>query len=120
VVVRRTDTRRLARGVAWAEAAVFRWCFATVGESVTVADAANDAPMSAPPSAQESTQRDICLNFRETGEAEARCSTICFSLKQRKNPCKIKSLRGFPQPDVERAFQTWTGLGMVRPPAEAV
>jgi hypothetical protein len=77
--------------------------------SVTVADAPNDAQTRAPPIAQAKVQRESCLNFRETEERGASCITICFSLKQRKNPCKIKSLRGIPQPDVERAYQRWTG-----------
>src|ERR1700738_1466991 len=105
VVVRRTMTTRLARGAAWADAAVLRWCLAVVVSEagVVVAELANDAQTRAPPTAQASAQRDSCLNFRDTEEQEASCITICFSLRQRKNPRKIKSLRGLPQPDVERA-----------------
>ena len=111
VVVRRTDpTMRLARGEACAEAAALRACLAAVVLEVTVADLATEAQTSAPPTAQDSAQRDSCLNLCDTEELEARCITICFSLKQRKNPCKIKNLRGFPQPDVERAGQLVTEL----------
>jgi len=82
--------------------------------AVAVAELANEAHSNAPPRAQESAQRDSCWNFRGPEEREASFITICFSLKQRKNPCKIKSLRGLPQPDVEPAgsLQTgWTGIG---------
>ena len=80
---------------------VWRWCLAPL--LTAVAELANDAQTRALPTAQDTAQRDSCLNFRETEELEASCITICFSLRQRKNPCKIKSLRGLPQPDVERA-----------------
>ena len=111
-VVRRTIATRLARGAAWAEAAVLRWCLVAVEELVvSVAELANDAQTKALPTAQDTIQRDSCLNFRETEELEASCITICFSLKQRKNPRKIKSLRGLPQPDVERVGQLVTSLG---------
>ena len=101
--MRRTELTRLARGAACAEAADLRWCLVAVSAlAVAVAEAANEAQAKAPPSAQDSAQRDSCLNFRDTEELEASCITICFSLKQRKNPRKIKSLRGLPQPDVER------------------
>jgi len=66
---------------------------------------ANAAETTVLPSTKARAQRESCLNFRETEELEASCITICFSLKQRKNPRKIKSLRGLPQPDVERAGQ---------------
>src|SRR6516225_1875140 len=136
VVVRRTDTTCLARTPPWAVADVLRWCLLVLGAAVsdattasdaaaesdgaTVADTANEAQTRVPPTAQDSAQRDSCLNFRETDMPEASCITICFSLKQRKNPCKIKSLRGFPQPDVERACQLGAGLGMVRRPDKPV
>src|SRR4051812_46291127 len=99
VTVRRTVATRLARGAAWAVAAALRWCLAAVALAVAVAELAIDAHTNAPPTAQEIAQRDSCLNLFETDMPEASCITICFSLKQRKNPCKIKSLRGLPQPD---------------------
>src|ERR1700759_3155714 len=94
VVVRRTRATCLARGATWADAAVLRWCLVAV---VVVAELAKEAQTSAPPTAQDTAQRDSCLSFRPTEYSVASSCTICFSLKQRKNPCKIKSLRGFHQ-----------------------
>jgi hypothetical protein len=102
VAVRRIVAPWRARGAAWALAAL-RWCLvlAAVVLSVAVAELANDAHARAPPTTQDTVQRDSRRRIRETEELEASCITICFSLRQRKNPCKIKSLRGFPKPDVE-------------------
>ena len=60
VVVRRlTMATCRARGAAWALAATLRWCLlAVVVLLVTTAELENDAKTRAPPTAQDSAQRD--------------------------------------------------------------